>query len=76
MDAHTNDFTGDNQGPKIDEQFEILVERGNEIAGKVDKIPGPNDEGAEEKLATFSKIGKAFVKEVNAWHKVTKAQDF
>lgn len=72
-EEHKNDLIGDNNPPEpIDEGYEALIERGNELAGAIERIPKPEADGAEDKLATFSKQCKTYIKDVNSWHKETK----
>lgn len=68
-----NDMMGHNNPPVIDEAYEALAARGKELADAAERIPNADEPEASQKLATYVKIGKEYLKAVNAWHKETKA---
>lgn len=72
-----NDMLGHNGPPAndsvIDDKYKEIAARGKQLADAAERIPSADAKGAAEGLATYIKQCKVYIKNVNEWHKETKA---
>jgi hypothetical protein len=74
-----NDMMGHNNPPSETvpahetPEYKELAARGAVLAEAASRIPNADEKGASEKLVTYVKMGKVFIKKVNDWHKAAKA---